>query len=194
MQKYLTEFARALKVSDNLSSERKITSTVFVRLKALGHSKECTRCGGTGHYSYNMKDGTVCYGCGGSGVVTFPLTKGLLKQVENQISEGELDSYFNNMRNKSVAQKAVDTVLKAWIATGICDKYNWRNADKPGFEEDTRISNINSKMCNEYKQVEKLVSEFNCAKDDAKKNELAAIIAENVRLAVCNIRQYANEI
>ncbi len=27
----------------------------------------CSRCGGSGHYSYNQIDGTVCYGCGGSG-------------------------------------------------------------------------------------------------------------------------------
>lgn len=27
----------------------------------------CTRCGGSGHYSFNLKDGTVCYGCNGSG-------------------------------------------------------------------------------------------------------------------------------
>lgn len=29
--------------------------------------KICTRCGGTGEYSYNKIDGTRCYGCGGSG-------------------------------------------------------------------------------------------------------------------------------
>lgn len=29
----------------------------------------CTRCHGAGEYSYNLKDGTVCYGCGGTGQV-----------------------------------------------------------------------------------------------------------------------------
>jgi len=29
--------------------------------------KNCGRCGGSGHYSYNPKDGTVCFGCGGKG-------------------------------------------------------------------------------------------------------------------------------
>lgn len=32
-------------------------------------TKPCGRCGGTGHYSYNQIDGTMCYGCGGKGVV-----------------------------------------------------------------------------------------------------------------------------
>ena len=27
----------------------------------------CSRCGGSGHYSYNDVDGTRCYGCGGGG-------------------------------------------------------------------------------------------------------------------------------
>ena len=30
-------------------------------------TQTCTRCGGSGHYSFNLRDGTVCYGCGGKG-------------------------------------------------------------------------------------------------------------------------------
>jgi hypothetical protein len=30
--------------------------------------EECTRCHGTGHHSYNDVHGTVCYGCGGTGL------------------------------------------------------------------------------------------------------------------------------
>lgn len=30
--------------------------------------EECTRCYGSGHYSYNDVDGTRCYGCGGTGL------------------------------------------------------------------------------------------------------------------------------
>ena len=29
--------------------------------------KTCDRCGGSGSYSWNQKDGSRCYGCGGSG-------------------------------------------------------------------------------------------------------------------------------
>jgi len=28
---------------------------------------ECTRCGGSGRYSFNMRDGDTCWGCGGTG-------------------------------------------------------------------------------------------------------------------------------
>lgn len=30
-------------------------------------SRECTRCGGTGEFSYNQMHGTMCYGCSGNG-------------------------------------------------------------------------------------------------------------------------------
>jgi hypothetical protein len=32
-------------------------------------SKVCPRCGGSGRYSYNSRDGDTCYGCGGTGRV-----------------------------------------------------------------------------------------------------------------------------
>lgn len=31
-------------------------------------SKPCSRCGGSGHYSFNLIDGSRCYGCNGRGV------------------------------------------------------------------------------------------------------------------------------
>ena len=30
-------------------------------------SQTCTRCAGSGHYSYNQINGTTCFGCNGSG-------------------------------------------------------------------------------------------------------------------------------
>jgi phage/plasmid primase-like uncharacterized protein len=31
---------------------------------------KCARCGGTGRFSFNLRDGTKCYGCEGAGIVT----------------------------------------------------------------------------------------------------------------------------
>lgn len=42
-------------------------------------TQPCTRCGGTGHYSYNPKDGTVCFKCRGA---TTHLTKDGIKAKE----------------------------------------------------------------------------------------------------------------
>lgn len=32
-------------------------------------TKTCGRCGGSGHYSFNLMYGTMCFGCKGSGIV-----------------------------------------------------------------------------------------------------------------------------
>lgn len=32
-------------------------------------TKTCPRCAGSGEHSFNLKDGTRCYGCGGTGMV-----------------------------------------------------------------------------------------------------------------------------
>jgi len=32
-------------------------------------SQPCGRCGGSGRHSYNLRDGDICYGCGGTGMV-----------------------------------------------------------------------------------------------------------------------------
>lgn len=36
--------------------------------KTSFETKTCSRCGGSGSYSYNQIDGSRCYGCGGSGL------------------------------------------------------------------------------------------------------------------------------
>jgi hypothetical protein len=36
-------------------------------MKLKFEMKNCTRCGGSGRYSYNPEDGDRCFGCGGSG-------------------------------------------------------------------------------------------------------------------------------
>lgn len=36
-------------------------------MKLVYETKTCARCGGTGSYSFNMMDGTRCFGCAGTG-------------------------------------------------------------------------------------------------------------------------------
>lgn len=36
--------------------------------QTMFESAYCTRCGGSGKFSFNLKDGNRCYGCSGSGV------------------------------------------------------------------------------------------------------------------------------
>lgn len=39
----------------------------MAKLTDIFEHRECSRCGGSGHYSFNQIDGTRCYGCGGTG-------------------------------------------------------------------------------------------------------------------------------
>ena len=43
--------------------------------------KVCSRCGGTGNYSWNQRDGSRCFGCGGSGYVLPKITKKYIEKV-----------------------------------------------------------------------------------------------------------------
>lgn len=43
--------------------------------------KVCSRCGGTGNYSWNQRDGSRCFGCGGSGYTLPRITKKYIEKV-----------------------------------------------------------------------------------------------------------------
>lgn len=52
----------------------------MAKLAELFPTKACTRCGGSGRYSYNTIDGDRCYGCQGTGRMW--ATKKVAAQVE----------------------------------------------------------------------------------------------------------------
>lgn len=44
----------------------------------------CKRCGGSGHYSFNLMDGTVCYGCNGNRVTGETTEADAIRKAENR--------------------------------------------------------------------------------------------------------------
>lgn len=42
-------------------------TTTTTEKKYVFESTECSRCGGSGRFSFNLKDGTMCFGCQGTG-------------------------------------------------------------------------------------------------------------------------------
>lgn len=42
----------------------------------------CTRCGGNGRYSFNLRDGSRCYGCKGTGKAMTKRAKALHKRID----------------------------------------------------------------------------------------------------------------
>lgn len=86
------ELAQAIGAPD----ERKARSRWF----ALGFWEWCGRCGGGGHYSFNLYAGTTCFGCGGTGKRHQKPTPARVADAVAKIKAGGLDAYFaeNNRR------------------------------------------------------------------------------------------------
>lgn len=54
-------------LTENLRLPKKLIDIAINKLAQHGekHMKTCSRCGGTGHYSYNQMYGTTCFKCNG---------------------------------------------------------------------------------------------------------------------------------
>jgi hypothetical protein len=65
----------------------------------------CRRCGGSGSYSFNLQDGTMCYGCSGSGN---QYTK--LSTVKNRI-DIEVREESQRVRNCGLTNKDIKTMV-----------------------------------------------------------------------------------
>lgn len=76
---------------------------VKLRLIGMGLGRTCGRCGGTGQFSSNQIDGTVCYGCNGHGDVPPRLTPDLVTEVQQAVAGGALDRYLLKVKGKKRA-------------------------------------------------------------------------------------------
>lgn len=73
---------------------------VYTRLIGIECADFCTRCGGSGHYSYSLSHGTTCFKCEGKKYQMPKITKQLLTKVETAIEEGKLDKYFEEVKRR----------------------------------------------------------------------------------------------
>lgn len=68
---------------DSLKCQNNVKRTLLIAKKRIhdaGLSTPCGRCGGSGHYSYNQRDATRCFGCGGA-KWRIPENKAHLKKI-----------------------------------------------------------------------------------------------------------------
>ena len=87
------------------------------RIVGMGLGETCSRCGGSGHYSFNPIDGTRCFKCAGKGNLVPTSKKGLaevLKNAQAAVESGALDTYLAKLRETAIAAKAENTVMAAW--------------------------------------------------------------------------------
>ena len=99
-----TEFAAAL--SWNVKS-------LSGRLNALDLLVTCSRCGGSGRYSYCQMYGDRCFGCNGSGKGLPRLSARLVKVVQEEVAAGGLDAYLALCKAKAEARAQIKPLVAA---------------------------------------------------------------------------------
>ncbi len=144
-----------------VSDERRIQA-MNARLFGLGFGVECSRCNGTGHYSYNLISGTRCFKCQGSKFEAPKLTQDLYARVSAAVESGALDAYLSSVRARLAVERAAkgatDTVMTAWSALKMDSVYSWIKASQ-GVQPDKDISNeVNAPMSAAYKRVSELAT------------------------------------
>ena len=90
---------------------------------------KCPRCGGSGNFSYNQMDGTMCYGCMGSGVVT------------NEV-RAYTEKEYNTMKRANERAKERKLEAKAAKEKDLIDNaetYKLEVAKKLGFSDEGKI-------------------------------------------------------
>lgn len=156
----IPQFAKLLQV--DIRDAAKAEKRVQLRLIKMGLGVSCPRCGGGGHYSFNLVRGTVCFQCNGLGSVSQKLTPALYAQAEQAVREGKLEAYLESLRLEQRAKNATGRVMDAWRATGIGSLYSWQQAASDAISgapsEHRRIADINAKMSAAYDRVVALES------------------------------------
>ena len=107
----LSEIANVLKTTEK---------NVYNRIVGMKLAPVCTRCGGSGQYSFNGSH-SRCYGCNGAGV-TRPGAKELPSVLENAIAaanDGRLTAYIEYLNARAVAKTGQKSVMTAWSATDV---------------------------------------------------------------------------
>lgn len=141
-----------------LTEERR-ERAMNARLLGLGFGVDCSRCGGSGHYSFNAIKGTVCFKCDGFRQVAPRLTNELYALVSDAVESGKLDAYLADIRAKLSAERAAkgatDAVMNAWSAHNLDSVYSWQKAGSEPY--DSEISDrVNLPMRDAYKSVDEI--------------------------------------
>lgn len=103
---------KTLKLTEAAKLMNTTPKAAAARLKELGYTVTCSRCCGSGRYSYNQMDGDRCWGCDGRKVMLAKLTEEIVREAMTRIANGELAGYFARV----AAKKAVNTKVKAFWA------------------------------------------------------------------------------
>jgi hypothetical protein len=148
-----------VKPRSKMNSDEKIAAdlswpvkAVGARLKFLGLFVPCSRCHGSGHYSFNQIDGTRCYGCNGRGEVMPKWSKSLIESAKARVADGALEPYFARVARIREAKAALVPALVAARESYMRTASAYEKAFKAGtlhteeaggiYEAQTRANNL----------------------------------------------------
>lgn len=114
---------KTIKLPDAAKLMNTTAKSAASRLKALGYTITCTRCGGSGRYSYNQMDGDKCWGCDGRKVSLAPLTVEIVTAAIARIAAGELDAYFATNRARNSIKAKADQFWAVYMDTEVGKTY-----------------------------------------------------------------------
>jgi DNA-binding FadR family transcriptional regulator len=67
----------------------------------------CTRCNGTGRHSFNLRDGSMCYGCSGKGTITTTATEQARKEQKAAIEASKIEAMRESSRISAATRNAM---------------------------------------------------------------------------------------
>lgn len=107
------------KLEELASALRVAPESAILRAARMRLTPVCGRCGGTGNYSFNQRDGTRCFGCAGAGHVVPKVgdLPGIIALAIEAVASGELDRYIERVEAAKVAKNGNAALLKAYGAT-----------------------------------------------------------------------------
>jgi hypothetical protein len=96
----------------NIPAGKHLIDVVRARLFGIGVRDTCGRCGGSGHYSFNQRDGTRCFGCSGHQEHAADPTKPTTyERAEAAVKAGALAAYFAHRDAKAAAKRAIKPLM-----------------------------------------------------------------------------------
>lgn len=82
-------------------------------LIALGFKEPCSRCGGSGNYSWCAMYGTVCFGCKGTKFKAAKATKKVLEAARVLVEAGALEALRQKARDRKAAKASIAGLVAA---------------------------------------------------------------------------------
>lgn len=159
------KFFELLRISADTDESRR-ERRLRARIAGSGFYDTCSRCCGSGHYSYCPDYGTTCFKCSGSGKQSRAYSQKLLAELEAFVASGAYDTYLAELRARSIVERAAKSaqarVMAAWETSGVSKAYDWRKASQDGPDRE-----ISERFNNPMYEAHKCVSEISTRLESA---------------------------